>query len=139
MNGFLSKPIIRKDLENVLATAAGGQAIPIGKPQIDVAAALDRVGGDRELLHDVALLFLGEYPKSMAEIRSAVEDLDAPRLERAAHTLKGSVANFGAAATVDAALEIEKMGRSGDLHPAIQALLRLETAMDQLVPELERL
>lgn len=138
MNGFLSKPIVRGELERVVQAAAA-QASPRGHGQIeiDLEAALGRVGGDLELLREVAQLFLGDYPNNIAEIRQAITEQNANALERGAHTLKGAVANFGAATTVAAAFALEKIGRSGDLTTAQSTLLNLEAALAALVPELE--
>ena len=139
MNGFLNKPIVREELENVLHAAMAFQAAGPERrhAQVDLVAALDRVGDDRELLHDVAQLFIGDYPNCLAEIRAAIDAQDAAKLEREAHTLKGSVANFGAAASVEAALHLEQLGRSGDLNGAQAGLAKLEGVLQELVPELE--
>jgi hypothetical protein len=53
--------------------------------------------------------------------------------------LKGSVANFGAAAAVEAALILENMGRTRQLKEATQGLRNLELALSALRPELEAL
>jgi HPt (histidine-containing phosphotransfer) domain-containing protein len=60
-------------------------------------------------------------------------------LEHSAHGLKGSVANFGAAAAVEAALMLENMGRTRQLKEATQGLRNLELALSALRPELEAL
>ena len=106
---------------------------------IDRKVALSRVGGDIELLKEIAVLFLDTYPSVLQEIRSATERGDAQMLERSAHGLKGSVANFGAAAAVDAALLLENMGRTRQLQEATQGLRNLELALSALRPELEAL
>ena len=62
--------------------------------KLDCAVALERLGGDEELLREVARLFLDEYPMLINEIRSAAAVMDASALERAAHSMKGSVSNF---------------------------------------------
>ncbi len=105
----------------------------------DKNVALSRVGGDAELLKEIAILFLDDYPKSLAELRAAVETGDARRLERSAHGLKGSVSNFGARSAVDAALQLEIMGRAQTLVQVEQVLHTLELALAALRPELESL
>ncbi len=105
----------------------------------DKAVALSRVGGDAELLKEIAILFLDDYPKSLTELREAVQTRDAKRLERSAHGLKGSVSNFGAAPAVDAALQLETMGRSQKLVEVEQVLRTLELALAALRAELESL
>ncbi len=106
---------------------------------LNLAAALERVGGDQELLEEVAQLFLDTSPDLFTAIGHAVEARDARALERAAHTLKGSVGNFGADATFQAALQLEKMGRSGNLTGVDEAYHALETEMNRLRPALATL
>ena len=60
-------------------------------------------------------------------------------MERAAHALKGSVANFAAPAAYDAALRLEVMGRAGHLDQAPEGLRRLESALEALRPLLRNL
>jgi two-component system sensor histidine kinase/response regulator len=105
----------------------------------DKAVALSRVGGDAELLKEIAILFLGDYPKSLSELREAIDTGDAKRVERSAHELKGSVSNFGARPAVDAAMRLETMGRSQQLIEVEQVLHTLELALAALRPELESL
>ena len=98
----------------------------------DREAALARVGDDEELLAELVQIFLDDYPNSMTAIEEALVVHDGDRLERAAHTLKGAVANFGAEAVVQAAFELECRGRSGDLSQAKENLHRLHEAIRQL-------
>lgn len=108
-------------------------------PDLDPNAILDRMGGDVELLQEITGIFISEYPHMMNEIRTAIQVGDAGRLQHSAHTLKGSVANFGAQAAVDAALELELMGREGDLRSAPEGLRALELHFAALAPALESL
>src|SRR5215217_6800948 len=103
---------------------------------LDRSAALDRVGGDEELLREIASLFLSEYPVLVQEIRDAVERRDALALERSAHSLKGSVANFEAHAAVSASFRLEAIGRSKDLDQVATALAELDAAFRALEPAL---
>jgi two-component system, sensor histidine kinase and response regulator len=105
----------------------------------DRSAALDRIGGDEELLQEIANLFLEEYPNLIHEIRAAVLSRDADALERGAHSLKGSVANFEAHAAVEVSLRLESMGRSGNLEQAKAALVELEAVFEALDPALRNL
>jgi len=93
---------------------------------LDSSAILDRVGGDVDFLEEIAALFAEDSPKLLGDIRRAIEAGNAGALERAAHTLKGSVANFGAEPAREAALQLEMMGRSGNLAPAVEVCNVLE-------------
>ena len=106
---------------------------------LDRAIALERVGGDSELLQEMAQLFLDEYPSQLEAVRAAVRARDAKALERSAHSLKGSVGNFGAAAAHEAALRLELLGRKGDLAEVDHALLHLECVLSTLRPEMQNL
>lgn len=105
----------------------------------DKSVALARVGGDAELLKEIAMLFLDDYPKSLSELKDAVQAGDAKRVERSAHGLKGSVSNFGARPAVDAAFQLEIMGRAQQLAEVEQVLRTLELTLAALRPELESL
>lgn len=106
---------------------------------LDRAIALSRVGGDAELLQEMAQLFLEEYPSQMDAIRSAVELRDPRAIERSAHSLKGSVGNFGAEAALNAAFSLEMIGRNGNLQEVENALAALELAIRELEPAMTSL
>jgi len=106
---------------------------------VDRELALSRVGGDAELLNEIAVLFLEDYPKLLDELRTAAARGDAKIVERTAHSLKGSVSNFGASAAVDAAGTLESMGRSRELSNVQAGVRALEQALEALRPELEAL
>lgn len=106
---------------------------------LDLVSMLDRVGGDNELLREITAIFLEEFPLLMQEIREAVESGDARKLEHAAHSLKGSVSNFGAPEAVDAAARLEMLGRAAQLSSAGDALRRLEEQFENLQPALRAL
>ncbi len=103
---------------------------------LDLQLALSRVGGDKQLLREIAVLFIEECPGALAEIQQAVALGDAAKLENAAHALKGSVANFGARDAVAAAFRLEQMGRANQMSEAGEMLGRLETALSAVCAEL---
>jgi two-component system sensor histidine kinase/response regulator len=92
---------------------------------------LERVGNDPEFLVEIADLFLDDCPRLLSQIRSAIALQDARALEHAAHTLKGSVANFGAEPARLAAFRLEALGRAGQLGEAPGACAVLEAELDR--------
>ena len=143
MDAYVSKPLRPQELFEVLeglVTAAGDATSPapaLPEPAagaFDMAAALERVDGDAELLKELAGLFLGECPQWMAEIRQAIDQRDAAKLHQAAHTLKGSVGNFGARAAFEAAQRLETDGREQDWGRAEEHWVTLEEAIGRLEP-----
>jgi HPt (histidine-containing phosphotransfer) domain-containing protein len=108
--------------------------------EVDRAGLLEQVaGGDLGLLKEVVGVFLDDSPAMLADVKQAVDRGDAAALRRAAHKLKGVVANFGAPAAVAAALRLEEMGLGQDLSGAAAAYDELAAALGRLRPELERI
>ncbi len=103
---------------------------------LDLQLALARVGGDKELLREIAVLFIEECPRALAEIQEAVAAGDAAKLENTAHALKGSVANFGARNAVEAAFRLEQMGRANEMSEAEGMFRKLESALSAVCAEL---
>jgi HPt (histidine-containing phosphotransfer) domain-containing protein len=110
-----------------------------GSSILDRAEMLERCGGDKALLAEIAGIFLSEYPSLLQQIQAALTDRDAHRLERAAHTLKGAVSNFGAPFATQAAFELEQLGRQRRFEGAEEAVAHLEAELSALHPVLAEL
>jgi CheY-like chemotaxis protein/HPt (histidine-containing phosphotransfer) domain-containing protein len=102
------------------------RAVPIDKnqggPPIDLAKALERVFGDREILERILEQFTTTMPSCLEALTAALEQGDGQALEREAHRLKGSAANLSADRIAADALRLEQMGREGNLAGGKQAL-----------------
>jgi PAS domain S-box-containing protein len=143
MDAYVAKPIQASELFGVLEqavpppAAAGQEQAATAEPcLVDWERALRNLGGDRELMRELATIFLDTYPQWLAKIREAVFGRDAPAVRRLAHTLKGSVGQLGAAAAAKAASRLEAMGEKGDLVGAGEAFAVLEDELRRLDPEL---
>jgi HPt (histidine-containing phosphotransfer) domain-containing protein len=101
---------------------------------LNKALVLERLGGDEQLLGEIAGLFLSDYPGMMEQIREAVARRDSHALHHAAHTLKGAIANFCADAPFESAYKLERMGREGNLAGAEEAVSELERQLRSLEP-----
>lgn len=95
---------------------------------LDWTRALQNTDGDEELLIELAGVFIEETPEMMRQVRAAIDTRDAPELQRAAHSLKGSAHIFAASAATDAALRLEAMGAESNFKDAADgwAILRFE-------------
>ena len=107
-----------------------------GTVAFDSKTALEQVGGDRDLLKELVDIYAEEYPSQLQKLGEAVENKEADTVRETAHTIKGAVGNFGAHSTVKAALNLENIGKSGDLSVAGDALAALRTELEQLEREL---
>ena len=146
MDGFLGKPISADTLMPLMEelVSAGGRsdsrsAKPAQPPAIDQRDLLERLGGDAELLVELTQIFHVETPRMLAALRTAVDAGDATNVQRVSHTLRGSVAVFGAHAATHAAQALEHMARGGSLAGAHDALATLDDEIARLSDELARL
>jgi HPt (histidine-containing phosphotransfer) domain-containing protein len=103
---------------------------------IDMEAALARVGGDQDLLRELAELFIEECPGMLGNVDQAFRGGDTRALEFAAHTLKGAIGNFGAGEAYHAAHAIEAAARQGKLDEAGRLIEPLERALESMKLEL---
>lgn len=98
--------------------------------------ALSRVDGDKSLFKELIDLFFEDSTSQLNRISEAIEKGDCVELERAAHKLKGSVGNFNAKPSWDAAQKLETIARYRDWDKVeksssvlTQEIRRLETAL----------
>ena len=145
MDGYVSKPIQADELIQVAESFAGNQqqaveAVEVSaEPAMDWSLALSRLDGDEPLLLDLAALFCGECERMLSVVRVAAQAKNAEALQRAAHSLKGSVATFGAQCAVDAALKLERNARAGELGSVDADFAALEAEVGRLREALEQL
>ena len=134
MDGYVSKPIRTRELEEVISQVLGT------KPGvIDPEALLTGLDGNRSLLRQMARLFLADLPKQLSGIKHAFKTGDREALAKAAHAMKGSVGNFGARKAVEALERIEVRAKSGAIADADQDLASLGSELTLLRRDLEKL
>jgi HPt (histidine-containing phosphotransfer) domain-containing protein len=159
MDGYIPKPIQSKVLYETVegitpsAVAGGSSSGPAQSTELvgsdcllplptatvlDWPAAVNRIGGREDLLKQMVSLFISkECGKLLADIRQSITQKDAAKLQRLAHSLKGSANCFAAQPAADAALRLEFMGKGGNLTDAEDAFACLEKEIDRLKPALE--
>jgi two-component system sensor histidine kinase/response regulator len=150
MDDYVSKPIqpatlfdvidkvVRNTQKNKTTKASRGDTGNVFAPRsFDLAKAMETVLNDEDIFREIAELFLQELPDSLAKIRQGVVDKDGYTLERAAHSLKGSVGNFGADEAYKTAQHLELLGKQGKLERAAEEFSRLKKSVDDLAQELK--
>jgi two-component system sensor histidine kinase/response regulator len=108
--------------------AASVDPTPEGPSDAELLARFD---GDAELLRELAGIFLQECPKMLDDLRQALRAADPKAVERAAHTLKGSVGNFAMPRPWETAQRLELLAKSGQLSGADDILHALEQQLAQ--------
>jgi two-component system, sensor histidine kinase and response regulator len=135
MDGYITKPVRFSDIQQAL-TGVATDLRTVVPPRVtgswDKAAALERVDGDEELLHDICRIFLDESPKVMTRLQQAVAQEDPEAVSREAHTLKGESGYLGAANVSQMARQLEGMGRARELSQAPAVLEQLQKEIASL-------
>jgi two-component system, sensor histidine kinase and response regulator len=147
MDAYISKPVRSEELfqaiENLVPfDTAGEEPLAAGidtHEGLDADALLRSLDGNRELLKEIAELFVEGCPGALERMRAAVASRDARALEQAAHAFKGSVGFFFAKRAFEAATALEQIGREGDLEGAEVVYNRLEQEVAHLSPALSAL
>ena len=103
---------------------------------VDLDAALERMGGDRQLLDDIVQFYFQDSPGLLQQIEQAICAQDSSQLERAAHSLKGLASNFSAASVVETTASLEGFGRSSQFDEATALLETLHARIAELNREL---
>ncbi|MDQ2833041.1 MAG: response regulator [Acidobacteriota bacterium] len=132
MNGYLAKPLRTRELDKILqrylpaSTAesptaiepqisllhtASREAVPGSDDSnsIDFIELLTRVQGDRELLQELADIFVVEAPALLLHLRQAVACGDLQTVRRTSHTLKGMLGNLACTPAAVFARDLEQM------------------------------
>ena len=81
---------------------------------VNLPDLLARIEDDRELLADLFVMFQEGLPDMLAALHRAIEVGDLPEVVKAAHTLKGLLANLSMEQGARLAATIETAARAGD-------------------------
>jgi signal transduction histidine kinase/DNA-binding response OmpR family regulator/HPt (histidine-containing phosphotransfer) domain-containing protein len=156
MDDYVSKPIRRKDLADVLARVAERFLSPAptkgeptatsplgdkedGRMILDETALLEECDNDRGLLGRMVEIFDRDSGERLPRLREAVRSGNADVVMQEAHALKGGVGTFYAKAAYETAYALEKMGADGNLSEAEVTLRTLERQLQSLRQKLAEL
>ncbi|MHB8486481.1 MAG: Hpt domain-containing protein [Candidatus Acidiferrales bacterium] len=108
-------------------------------PVVEKKALLESVENDAEFLKTLIQVFLTDCPMKLAAIRVGVVRRDPEEVMKASHGLKGSVSVFGAKSAVNAAQNLESMGREGKQEGFSEAFALLEQEITLVTLALEEI
>lgn len=143
MDAYVAKPINVSELidaiDRVVAlhrqapqpdTARGGEtngtSTAAASSSVDWSAAVQQLGGDEELLLELAALFVEGGEALRADVSRAAEEQDAEALRSAAHRLSATLGQFKAHAAHATAQRLEKLGAAGKMGQAVAIAAQLE-------------
>jgi signal transduction histidine kinase/CheY-like chemotaxis protein len=156
MDDYVSKPIRRKDLADVIAriverflteapadSAPGAASVTDanegGRMILDEAALLEECDNDLALLSRMVEIFDRDARERLPRLREAIRAGAAVAVKQEAHALKGGIGTFYAKAAYDTAYDLEKMGAEGNLSNAQATLQTLENQIQSLRQRLDEL
>jgi two-component system, sensor histidine kinase and response regulator len=151
MDDYVSKPLHPHELVAAVERAVEARqtapaasppataAAPAAAPPIvfDMDSACRRLGGDRQLLREVIVIFRAESRTLLAKIKDAASRDDGEALRRAAHSLKGSLGTLHAPRAFAVAARLEEMARKDEKAPIPEAVAELDREMKALSRALE--
>jgi HPt (histidine-containing phosphotransfer) domain-containing protein len=106
---------------------------------INIPELIDRLDNDFELFVELVELFVDDSSALLSRIETAINSRDNETLRKAAHTLKGAVANFSAPAAFEAASQLEQTGKNAELTGAEEQFNTLKSEIDAVLAEMKRL
>ncbi len=129
MDDYLAKPIKKDKLYMIIeknAVCENGN-----ETAFDFEEVIKQVG-DEETFNKVARIFLQDLPEHMGNIKKAIDCKSSEDLWKAAHKLKGALAIFGNDGACKTALDLEKLGKAGDLQTASNTFIIFENEVERL-------
>ena len=99
---------------------------------IDLSNALKATDGDLQLLQEVLEAFLEEYPTLLTQLEAALRAGNNVVVQRASHTIKGTLRLFGNVHSRAIAETLEQMGASGSLENASESYESLKMSLATL-------
>jgi two-component system sensor histidine kinase/response regulator len=147
MDGYLTKPVraewLRKEIERVIMKnkSANEQVQPPNVTSADMdwnlPDLLEQLDQDRVFLAELLTVYRVDSQAGLRDAKNALAVGDLPKLERAAHTLKGMMRNLMMVRSGQAASDLEAAARQGKPEDATALLVLLEHAMQELLPEVD--
>jgi PAS domain S-box-containing protein len=141
MDGYMSKPIKSVELRKLLQQLVmqSQQAV---KAQDTLVTAFDYAAGigtvDEEVVGIIAEPFLAEWPQDLARLQAAQASDDIKGVLHVAHSLKGTLAMFGARPASEVAAQLERQSHAGDTTGMAALVDQLANEVAQLLVVLTR-
>jgi CheY-like chemotaxis protein len=142
MNDYLAKPFTLAQLRNILlpskVSRSAANKVTLDISAIEAVRQLDPNDEDR-LLSRLIALYRDDSSQLLADMENGLKVGDAESVARAAHTLKSSSANLGAANVAAIARLIETSARTGDISNLPATMTKLRAQRTVALSELEGL
>lgn len=147
MDAYLPKPINARELVTLVESlakatdpafmsqpvASNAERTPPPPTAFDFAAALDRLGGDVDILKSQMTFLLNDAAALLDQIESDPRSSDPDSLKIAAHRLKGLTASYDATQAAALASQLETKATTCELNDAIMVAEERRRPVDDLL------
>ena len=96
-------------------------------------------GDNDEFLREITEIFLEDTPQRISELNQGLAAGDVSKFTRAAHSIKGSAANLGAAALRAVAEKLEHQSRTDGLAGVAPLVVEIKTEFSRAETELRKI
>jgi CheY-like chemotaxis protein len=156
MDDFVPKPIIEKDLFEVLDRWVHMQSLKILEPvkdlkppdifeekrgdseaaagaeRYDLGPILAKFENDKAFFHELAEIYITDTPRGIKRLKNALENNDAAVVEKEVHKLKGSSGNFGVEELYRLFVQLQGLVKENNLGEAAKVLSRATVMYGQV-------
>ena len=145
MDGYVAKPINMEELAAAMASvsvfaqtgaAAQGRRLVLDGSRLDHLRSMQDTG-QPNLVYEVIDLFVSDAPGHLQALRDALETGDTHLLARTAHRLLSATQNIGAHNMSGLCLEIERLGRQGELGALARVVPNLARELEKVCEALK--
>ncbi|MBF0398136.1 MAG: response regulator, partial [Desulfobacterales bacterium] len=144
MNGYISKPISSKKLNLELIKVLGikpgkrgnNQEINSKNNQFNSLSIMQLVNNDIGLALNITEIFVNNYIDIITEVKNAINNNDAEKLEIKSYKLKGEIGYFSDFGR-ELAFKLQQMGKNKDLLNANDIYEELKKEVETLIPLLK--
>ena len=144
MDDYVSKPISASKLFKAIETLVPPEKTAEFSEEnkdgpLNRDGLIESMGIDRGLFKELVEIFSSDYPQMLTTLRESLEANDAETFSRTAHSLKGMLRNFKAEAAADAAFDLEKKAKQGQLDGVDRVIENLAGQLDDVARQLQDL
>ncbi len=132
MDGYMSKPIKSTELRKLVQELVMKDSNQAGS-ETSFNYAQGMAGVDQEVVDIIAEPFLAEWPQDLGRLKIAADANDPKVILHVAHSLKGTMAMFGARPASELAQQMERQASLNQMEGMREMVSALETEVKQLV------
>lgn len=122
---------------SAFGSEAAMKSVNLLEEYMNLPELLDRVENDEDLLAELFVLFQEDLPGSREALQTAIDEGDLGQIERAAHRLKGMLANLSVKRAASLAAEIESAARTANAQKIPELMLTLDPQIRALSAALD--